>query len=357
MRLTTSTIRFAAALVLAATVTASGTTAAQAQDATPGYYVSGALGLIDVPSATVTDTASRKVKFDNGTMGALAFGYDYASPWRGEVELSRRAADLKSVSGTNASGELLATSLMANAAYDFDVNAPVTPYLGLGLGFARVELDNASPFGASSINDTDTVLAGQAIAGVSYAVQDNLNLFADYRYFRTGDASMSTRAGNSASFDMDTHSIMVGLRFNFGAPKAQPKPEPKPMPVAAPAPAPAPEPAPAPDLPRSYLVFFDWDKSDIRADAAAIIRTAAANADKMGMVRLNLTGHADRSGAQAYNMRLSKRRADAVRAMFMDLGFKAEEISVVAKGETDPLVPTDDGVREPQNRRVEIVLP
>ena len=351
MSLMNKAARMTAALAVAATFAS----AAQAQDAGPGYYVGAGFGLVDVPSTSVTDTASRSVKFDNGNMGALSFGYDYASPWRGEIELARRAADLKTVSGTAASGELLATSLMANALYDFDINAPVSPYLGLGLGVARVKMDNASPFGASSINDSDNVLAGQAIAGVSFAVNSNIDLFADYRYFRTADVGMRTAAGNSASFDVDTHSMMVGLRFNFGAPKPQPKPTPVAEP--APAPAPAPEPAPAPDLPRSYLVFFDWDKADIRPDAAAIIRTAASNAGDMGVVRLNLTGHADRSGAQDYNMRLSQRRADAVKAMFLELGFKMEEISVVAKGETDPLVPTDDGVREPQNRRVEIVLP
>ncbi|MFC1673102.1 OmpA family protein [Pseudomonadota bacterium] len=337
--------------------------AAMAQDASPSYYLGAGVGLVDVPDTNVTDTAKRKVKFDNGNMGSLFLGYDYASPWRGEVELSRRAAGLKSVAGTAASGEWLATSLMANAIYDFDINAPVTPYLGLGAGFSRVEFDNASPFGASSINDTDTAMALQGIAGVSYAVADNLNLFADYRYFTARDVDMRTVAGTSASFDANTHSVMVGLRFDFGAPKAQPRPQPQPTPVAAPAPAPEPAPAPqpvaaqTPDLPRNYIVFFDWDKADITPEAAAIIQAAASNADDMNVVRLNLTGHADRSGPQGYNLKLSKKRGDAVREAFAALGFQPGEISVVAKGETDPLVATDDGVREPQNRRVEIVLP
>jgi len=152
---------------------------------------------------------------------------------------------------------------------------------------------------------------------------------------------------------------MVGLRYSFGAPKPAAKPEPVAMaqPVAEPAPTPMPEPVAAPQLPRNYIVFFDWDKSTITAEAAAIIKTAAANANQMGQVRMVLTGHADRSGTNAYNLKLSKRRGDAVRAQFEALGFGAGEIDVIAKGETDPLVPTDDGGREPQNRRVEIVLP
>lgn len=331
---------------------------ATAQDATT--YISGALGVVDAPSTTVTDTASRSVKFDNGYMGALALGYDYASPWRTEIELARRAVGLDTVSSTNASGDLSATSLMGNVLYDFTIDSPLTPYLGVGIGASRVSMDNASPFGASSINDTDTGMALQGIAGVSYALEDNLDLFADYRYFTTRNVDMRTRAGNNASFDVNTHSVMVGLRFSFGAPKPQPKPEPVAMAKPAPqptAPAPMPEPVAAPQLPRNYIVFFDWDKSDITPEAAAIIRTAAANANQMGQVRMVLTGHADRSGTTTYNAKLSKRRADTVRALFASLGFADKEIEVIAKGETDPLVPTDDGVREPQNRRVEIVLP
>ena len=322
---------------------------AMAQDAGP--YVGVGVGLVDARSTTVTDTASRSVKFDNGLMGSLALGYDYGSNWRSEIELSRRTNDLDTVAGATAAGKLQATSLMANAIYDFDINSPVTPYLGAGLGFSQVKLKNASPFGASSINDSDRALALQGIAGLSFAVNESIDLFADYRYFTTRDLDMSTAAGTAASFDTDAHSVMAGLRFNFGAPKPQVKPEP----VAAV--APVVEPTPAPNLPRNYIVFFDWDKANITPEAEAIIRTAAANAAPMSVVRLDLTGHADRSGTDAYNLKLSKRRADAVKAMFVNLGFKEGEISVVAKGETDPLVPTDDGVREPQNRRVEILMP
>ncbi|HEY9079443.1 OmpA family protein [Magnetovibrio sp.] len=347
-----STIASFAVALLATTFTP-----ALAQDA--GLYVSGAVGVVGVEKTTVNDTASRKVSFDDGLAGAVALGYDYASPWRTEVELARRAVGLDKVAGANASGDLSATSLMGNVLYDFDVSSRFTPYLGVGVGAGRVNFDNASPFGASPIDDTDTGLAMQAIAGASYELQDNLDLFADYRYFTTRNLDMRTVAGNSASFDVDAHTVMVGLRFSFGAPKAPAKPEPVAMvqPEPAPAPAPMPEPVAAPQLPRNYIVFFDWDKTDITPEAAAIIKTAAANANQMGQVRMVLTGHADRSGPAAYNVKLSKRRGDAVRARFEALGFAPGEIEVIAKGETDPLVPTDDGVREPQNRRVEIVLP
>jgi outer membrane protein OmpA-like peptidoglycan-associated protein len=69
-----------------------------------------------------------------------------------------------------------------------------------------------------------------------------------------------------------------------------------------------------------------------------------------------VTGHADRSGSDAYNMALSLRRANAVKDQLVREGIAANQIVVVGRGESQPLVPTADGVREPQNRRVEIVL-
>jgi len=116
---------------------------------------------------------------------------------------------------------------------------------------------------------------------------------------------------------------------------------------------PAPAVAAAPD---TYLVFFDWDKSNLTPEALGIIRTAAANAKKTGSARIDVTGHADRSGPADYNMRLSRRRANNVKAELVRQGIPAGSITVYAKGETDPLVPTPDGVREPQNRRAQIVI-
>jgi OmpA-OmpF porin, OOP family len=112
-----------------------------------------------------------------------------------------------------------------------------------------------------------------------------------------------------------------------------------------------------PGRPQPYLVFFDFDRSDITPEADRIIR-AAADAWKRGQTRMTvaLVGHADRSGTDAYNQRLSERRAAAVRARLIQYGVGGETIQARGLGESQPLVPTADGVREPQNRRVEIGL-
>lgn len=116
---------------------------------------------------------------------------------------------------------------------------------------------------------------------------------------------------------------------------------------------PTPAMAGAPD---TYLVFFDWNKSDLTPEALGIIRTAAANAKKSAGAKIEVTGYADTSGPTDYNLKLSKRRAAAVKAELVKQGIASKNITTLGKGETELLVPTPDGVREPQNRRAKIII-
>jgi len=108
-------------------------------------------------------------------------------------------------------------------------------------------------------------------------------------------------------------------------------------------------------VPEKVLAFFDFDHADLRADAKETVRQAAEYAKNNNKVRINVTGHTDTVGTAEYNMALSKRRAMAVKKELIRLGIPAEEIAVAWKGKSDLLVQTADGVKEPQNRRVEIV--
>jgi OmpA-OmpF porin, OOP family len=136
------------------------------------------------------------------------------------------------------------------------------------------------------------------------------------------------------------------VKYRFGG---ESEPE---TPPAAYVPPPVQAPAPAP---RSYLVFFDFNKSDLTPQAVEIVNTAAKNAGPAKVTQLTVTGHTDTVGSDAYNMRLSRRRAESVAAQLEKDGIASSEIEIVAKGKRDLLVPTGDGVREPQNRRVQIV--
>ncbi|MDP1841232.1 MAG: OmpA family protein [Reyranella sp.] len=104
------------------------------------------------------------------------------------------------------------------------------------------------------------------------------------------------------------------------------------------------------------MVFFDWDRSNLSAQAQSTIQQAAQAYKTRGSARVTATGHTDTSGSEAYNMALSLRRANTVKGALVQNGVPAQSISVVGRGEAQPLVATGDGVREPQNRRVEIVM-
>ena len=115
-------------------------------------------------------------------------------------------------------------------------------------------------------------------------------------------------------------------------------------------------PPPPPPAPKDFLVFFNFNKSDLTGEARGIIKTAAGEVARENTTKLTVTGHTDTVGSDAYNMRLSMRRAVAVEKELVHDGVPEGEIAIFAKGKRDLLVPTADGVKEPQNRRVQIVL-
>lgn len=91
-----------------------------------------------------------------------------------------------------------------------------------------------------------------------------------------------------------------------------------------------------------------------QAELARAIRDAQHLLSQGQQLIVKISGHADRSGPEAYNMRLAERRADAVREAFVAAGVSPISIVTGSRGESESAVPTPDGVKEPGNRRVEI---
>jgi outer membrane protein OmpA-like peptidoglycan-associated protein len=110
----------------------------------------------------------------------------------------------------------------------------------------------------------------------------------------------------------------------------------------------------APSTPAPFMIFFDWNKGEIRRDDAAVLDRVAETWQARPGASLRLSGHTDRSGNAAANRLAGMRRAETVRQELERRGVPRNAIKLISFGEERPLVPTEDGVREVQNRRVEI---
>jgi len=179
----------------------------------------------------------------------------------------------------------------------------------------------------------ESILAG---VGISNNVAPDLKLFLDY------DAKI--QGGYTA------HAVSAGLRWSFGGAMPPPPPAPPPVPAAQPVP-------PPPGQAQTFVVYFDFDKSDLTPEARSIILQAATVYKQTGAVNIKVDGYTDLAGTAKYNIGLSKRRADAVRAEIVKDGVPNNAVAEAWHGKDNPAVPTPDGVREPRNRRATIMLP
>jgi OmpA-OmpF porin, OOP family len=322
---------------------------------------------------TATDSAGVIVvrrpttSYSSGFNAGVRAGYLWG-PWRFEGEYSYRNNSVSSSSaGGNASGNTHSNAIMANAIYDFTLGWPITPHIGAGIGAVNIDYgvsaNVSAPFPAPigtvvlrpTINANTWEFGYQAIAGIRYFINPALALDIDYRYLATPNFTVNSKGPRtvpvtgenvfgSVKSRYQTQNVVASLTMMFGAP-----------PPAAPPPAPpAPPPPPTHQV---YLVFFDWDKYNITPEGMQILEAAAAHYKAGGAVQIQVTGYTDLTGSAGYNQRLSERRASAVAAVLERLGIPRNEMIVAGRGMNDPRVPTPLGVREPQNRRVEIVFP
>ncbi|MBB4211007.1 OmpA family protein [Rhodothalassium salexigens DSM 2132] len=391
---------------------------------------------------------------DAGYMIGGVFGREvdlFGQGVRFEAEFSYRDNDLDSLLVSQGAGVLGAgdrnlvsattktVSVMGNALYSPDIDFPVQPFVGGGIGVSVVDYDSmrlSSQSQAILDDDQDARFAMQGIAGLESYLTDHLRLQVGYRYHVVPNVRLSLRNAGSVKTDYEAHTAFVGLQWQFGGGTTKPAPKPAAAPVApnrAPTAvddrvsgkagqdiviavlgndrdpdgdrlsitstgaadhgqvrrnpdgtityrAPADfegsdrftyrivdsagegatgtvrlDIAPA-DLPPPFLVFFALDSAELSASARDTLAEAVDAYRDYGVASISATGHTDTTGPAWYNDRLAKRRADAVKAALEAMGLDAGEIAVAGRGESELLVPTADGVLEPQNRRVEIEL-
>ena len=294
----------------------------------------------------------------SGGLGGLHLGYDFQPI--GTPLVIGAIGDIEggSVTGRRTS---FANDAAVGTRLNFDASirgrvgwafGPILPYATGGLAIGNVRTRFFEPIGVLAAGGSSTRTGYTIGAGLAYAVTPNWEVNVEYRYVNLGsdqrivDGGIVPPATGLETNNLFRYNIITaGLTYRF----APPAPPPAPLPAAAPAP-------PPPPPPRTFLVFFDFDRYNLTPDARRVIEAAAAAYKATGSARLEVSGHTDLAGTAAYNMRLSRRRADTVAAALARDGVPRSAMDVKWFGKERPRVPTPDGVREPQNRRVEIVM-
>ncbi len=338
----------------------------------------GAMIVEDLNFSIGTTASAAKQDHEYGYDFGGIIGYDFGM-FRLEAEASFREADPENLTTTvripaagsvaslrsgigsysYVAGDSNALSFMLNGLLDFGPDDGLQGFIGGGGGVARVNVHSSiNSAGPGFLNDSDTGFAWQALAGVRAPLNDHWDAGIKYRFFNVNNVDMFDTEGRAVRTKWRSHSMLGTLTYNFGGVAvAPPEPAPPAPPPPAPAPPPPPPPPAAPEVACNkgpYIVFFDWDKSDITPEAASILDNAITAYGSCANVPIMLAGYADRSGSTQYNVGLSGRRNESVTGYLTSHGVSSGAITGQAFGESNPRVPTADGVRELQNRRVEI---
>ncbi len=348
----TSVLLFASAAALGLTLGPMATALAQQPE---GWYVEGAGGVnwMEDMDFAIEDPGDPdevfSTEYDTGFAVSGRVGYAFGNGFRVDGEVAYRQNDFdtinidgESVGSPAYDGDVSSWAFMLNGLYDISTGTSLTPYVGVGVGAVIVDFDGNLE--GTSLSGDDTVFAAQGIAGLAYEFSPNLSAIVDYRYLRgfDVDAQVAQDGGETGFYrdDYANHTVMAGLRYTF-----VPPPAPPPAPVVV-----------APVAETAFIVFFDWDRADLTPEANLVLDDVVVVANQSGYASVRLDGYTDLSGSAQYNLGLSERRANSVANGLIARGIAPDEIVIRAFGEENPLVPTPDGVREPQNRRVEIFL-
>lgn len=272
------------------------------------------------------------------------------------IQLSYEYADDAKYKNNNQTTDLMRYA--ANLVYDFKNDSRLTPYSFIGGGYEKVN---------NKLADFDSQTIWNAGLGLRYALNETVSIFTEGRYTYKVETE-----------DKDK-TIGLGLSMKFGGQKAQPVVVEEPV-VEAPKAVEPPKEAPkdsdgdgvideldkCPNTPKglkvdkdgcalnfNFHVNFDFDKSDIKSEQKQRVLEFANIMKENPLLSATIEGHTDSIGSDAYNEKLSQRRADAVRDALIEEGIDAARLKAVGYGEAKPVADnnTEDGRAE--NRRVE----
>ncbi|WP_416878384.1 OmpA family protein [Litorimonas sp.] len=411
---------------------------AAAQDS--GWYLRGNAGYGVHTDTELRDGMVGENESEGNIAYSLGLGYEFGNGWRMELDGSSLWTDLGKIDSLpQSSAKLRTNSLMVNAIYDFEDFGRWEPYVGAGIGVVESNLKavasdfpsadlgtpgvalipspacpglrNGSDSFVCSVNGDEANLGWQILAGLGYAITDNLSWDTNYKYLDSGTASFNgmrtnNRSGLSTQFvtdleDVGSHTIMTGFRYRFGGSTPPPAPTPDVScwdgSMVFNANQCPPEPQPEPDVEcwdgsmvfnraecpaqpvvcsdgstaptleqcpvlnvceeeyRQEIIYYEFDKGQ-SAETRNTINRILDVGQYCSIQNIRVVGHTDTSGSQAYNLGLSQRRAKDARDELGRQGVDASMITSEGKGETEPFVQTGDGVREQLNRRTEVLV-
>ena len=293
----------------------------------PGLYVGAGGGLAWF--LNTSSSAGGSISSSTGWAVGGLVGYDFVGP-RIELEVAYGQVPITaSLPIANFNGTAGQLQIMGKVLYDFFPASAFTPYVGAGAGIGFVDSNTALG---------STVFAYQGILGLGWNIDSQWRIALEGRYVGTTNPNVSVN-GVNVTYNNNNFAAIMGVQYKFAPPAAA-----------------APPPAPAPVAPPSFMVFFDWDSASLSQASLNVIKQASDAYRSKGNARITATGHTDTSGSEQYNMALSLRRANAVKDALVRNGVPATAIAVIGRGEQGLLVQTVPNVREPQNRRVEIVV-
>jgi len=318
-----------------------------------GWYMGLGAGLsmpaaIGLPSNSTVTVGSTTYHFtaiarDIAAQGMVTFGYGWNNHLRVEGEISYRDPGISGVvvNGQTVpigNADLSEFTLLGNVLYDLPLSEKLSLTLGGGLGVGFTELQ------AGSAKQDSNGFAFQTIAGLSYRWSEQIDLAFDYHYTRT--TGLNYFGGNS---DAGSHNLMLSLRWFFDRTPSAPA-----IKTAAILPPPAETVQPA--AVKTYIVFFDSNKSYLTDAAEAVVAEAVKVAAAKGIVKVQIAGHISTIGEDNYNKKLTLARASTVKEAMIRLGLDDSAIAIQGRGTNEPQVSRGSGTHPQQNRHAVIDL-
>ena len=309
-----------------------------------GWYLGLEAGWVRVNETELPGSGITSLEFDDGWGALGTVGYAFRdSRWRIEGEVGYRENDIAEVNNLVPvlGGDLEEWTGMINAVYDLPLRSDrfgLSLGVGAGIDNARIRINLSE--------DNDKSFAAQGIVGMTYRLGAHTDIMLNYRYLWVDppEVALAGFCNNCIQSEMELskHTVTIGLRYGYDEPAA--------------APPPPPPPPPPPAAPKTFIIFFGFNKCNITAEADAVLSEAAAAAKSSGSASVRIVGHTDTVGSNSYNQKLSECRANAAKANLVGKGVSDGAISTSGKGESELMVQTGDGVKEPQNRRATVDL-